>query len=160
MTPRWIVIASTLLLGAVGCGDASSSGGEPDLNANRSSATSSVASSAPTTRSPTSAAAAGTAVDVIGAPTPVTLGFNNAAQMIGDGFGDTLLVWVYDNKVQLGRLSEGGVLSDIRTVGGSRATLPAIAAAGGLVAVSWIESLGRGALGCVYPLGSPSRRSG
>ena len=156
MKPRWIVIASTLLLGVVGCGDASSSGGEPDLAANRSSATSSApaasapaasapATSAPATRAPTSAAAAGTAIDVAGAPSPVTLGFNNAAQMIGDGFGDTLLVWVHDNHVQLGRLSGSGVLSDIRTVGGSRATLPGIAASGGLLAVSWIESLGRGA---------------
>jgi len=159
MNPRWIAIAGALLVAAVGCGDASSSGGGPDLAANRSSATSSapaanapttsLASSAPTTIaqrvSPTSAAAAGTAADVTGAPTPVSLGFNNSSQMISDESGLTSMVWVYDNRVQLGRLGTDGALTDIRTVGGSRATLPGIAVAGGLLAVSWIESLGGGA---------------
>jgi hypothetical protein len=159
MNPRWIAIAGALVVSAVGCGGASSSGGGPGLAANRSSATSSApaanapttafASSAPTATAqrvaPTSAAATGTAADVTGAPTPVSLGFNNSSQMVSDASGHTSLVWVYDNRVQLGRLSTDGALTDVRTVGGSRATLPGIAAAGGLLAVSWIETLGGGA---------------
>lgn len=78
------------------------------------------------------------AVGVKNAPGGMSLGFNNAEQIVENGDG-TSMVAVVDGSVLLVNRSSDGDVTDTQTLGGDAAILPVITRDGDLVAVAWSE---------------------
>lgn len=84
------------------------------------------------------------AVDVNNAPDGMSLGFNNAEQIVENGEGTSMVAVVDGSTLLVSRSSDGDVV-ETRTLGGDAAMLPAISRDGNLVAVGWSEAgQGRG----------------
>ncbi|MEK9159819.1 MAG: hypothetical protein AAB383_03760 [Patescibacteria group bacterium] len=81
--------------------------------------------------------------DVQGAPSPLSLGFNNAEQVVEVGDGSTNMVWVSEGELQFVLRSSDGTVTSAVTVATGVLSLPALARSGDLVGVAWTERSGR-----------------
>lgn len=76
--------------------------------------------------------------DVKGAPQSLSLGFNNAEQVVEADTG-TNMVWVADSQLQFVVRALDGVVVNTITLDNGPITLPALARSGSLVSVAWIK---------------------
>jgi hypothetical protein len=83
---------------------------------------------------------------VDGAPTKLSLGFNNAEQVVEADGDNTYLVWVAANKLQLATRNAAGDVVQSVTIATGPISLPAIARTGQSVGVAWVERSGEGTL--------------
>ncbi len=79
---------------------------------------------------------------VQGAPSAMSLGFNNAEQVVANGDGSLLVAIVNDDVVVMTRNAAGDVM-DTQTIATGNVDLPAIAKSGDTVVVGWTEASGR-----------------
>ncbi len=94
-----------------------------------------------TTTTTTTARVAVATENVAGVPSAVSLGFNNADQVVSDGNG-TNVIWVENGKVTLATRGENGSVETTTVLDQGAITLPAIARDGDLVAFGWTERVG------------------
>lgn len=83
----------------------------------------------------------GTSSAVAGAKTSVSLGFNNAEQVVENRDG-SLMVWLSGTSVMLAERSSDGSVMSTKTIATGVLQLPSITRAGDLVAVGWTSGRG------------------
>lgn len=101
--------------------------------------------------------------NVAGMSGEVSLGFNNAEQIVDAGNGSTFVVWVSDGKLILATRDNSGAVTKTQTLAEGQITLPAIAKSGNIFAVAWsqqntvkavVSKDGGSTFGKIYTLGN------
>lgn len=73
------------------------------------------------------------------APATLSLGFNNAEQVVEDKDGNTYTVWVSSADLQIAKRGKDGVITQTRTIASGSITLPAIAINDQVLSVAWVD---------------------